>query len=53
MILSAIEDHHIDAAHSIFIGDKGSDMEAAAAAGVRGLLFEGGDLNSFVSEMLG
>lgn len=52
MILAAIEDHHIDAAHSVFIGDKGSDMEAAAAAGVRGLLFEGGDLNTFVSEML-
>lgn len=32
---------------SFFIGDKGTDMEAARGAGVRGLRFEGGDLREF------
>ncbi len=34
MILAAAEDLNIDLAESIFIGDKASDMKAAAAAGI-------------------
>ena len=31
------------------MGDKASDLEAAARAGVRGVLFEGGDLKAFLA----
>ena len=44
MILRALADFPIDRARSVLVGDKTSDMEAAARAGVRGLLFTGGDL---------
>jgi D-glycero-D-manno-heptose 1,7-bisphosphate phosphatase len=32
----------------VLIGDKDTDMEAARAANVRGLLFTGGNLETFV-----
>jgi D-glycero-D-manno-heptose 1,7-bisphosphate phosphatase len=35
------------------IGDQQTDMAAARAAGVSGFLFEGGDLDVFVKELLG
>jgi D-glycero-D-manno-heptose 1,7-bisphosphate phosphatase len=34
MLLNAMRDHHIDPATSLMVGDKGADMQAAAAAGV-------------------
>jgi D-glycero-D-manno-heptose 1,7-bisphosphate phosphatase len=34
MLLQAAQEHQLDVAHSIMIGDKGSDMDAAIAAGV-------------------
>ena len=34
MILKAVKEHSIDVKHSLFIGDKLSDMEAAQAAGI-------------------
>jgi D-glycero-D-manno-heptose 1,7-bisphosphate phosphatase len=34
MLLQAIAEHGIDPAQSIMVGDKGADMQAAAAAGV-------------------
>ncbi len=33
---------------SILVGDKPADMEAAVRAGIRGLLFQGGDLSKFL-----
>lgn len=48
MLLRAFADWPIDRSASFMIGDKPSDMEAAAAAGVAGRLFERGDLNAFL-----
>ena len=48
MILQALADWPIDKARSVLVGDKPSDLEAAARAGVRGVLFEGGDLKGFL-----
>ena len=38
---------------SFVIGDKSSDIAAATAAGLPGYLFDGGDLDAFVAEILG
>jgi D-glycero-D-manno-heptose 1,7-bisphosphate phosphatase len=50
MLLRAFEDFAIDRERSLMVGDKGSDMEAARRAGVRGLLFRGGDLAAFLAD---
>ncbi len=42
----------VDREHSLMIGDKASDMEAARQAGIAGHLFGGGDLGRFVGELL-
>lgn len=52
LLLKAITDLGIDPARSLMIGDKQTDMGAAAAAGVPGLLFPGGDLLEFVRDAL-
>lgn len=52
MILRALADWPIDAAASVLVGDKTSDLEAAARAGVRARLFKGGDLNAFLADEL-
>ncbi len=52
MLNRLIARHHIDRAGSFLIGDKASDMEAAARAGVPGFLFTGGDLDAFVTNIL-
>lgn len=51
MILRALEDWPIDREASLLVGDKGSDLEAAQRAGVRGVLFAGGDLREFLREL--
>jgi len=48
MILTALSEWPIDRERSVLVGDKPSDMEAAARAGIRGLLFTGGDLRRFL-----
>jgi len=52
MLLRAMADHGVDPSHAAMIGDKPSDMEAAARAGVRGALFAGGDLRPVVAELM-
>jgi len=52
MLLRALEDARVMPAHSLMIGDKETDMEAAQAAGVPGYLFSRGDLGEFVRRLL-
>lgn len=51
MLIDAIRDWKIDPAKAVMIGDKPSDMEAAETAGVRGHLFEGGNLLEFLQRI--
>jgi D-glycero-D-manno-heptose 1,7-bisphosphate phosphatase len=50
MILQALLDWPIDPTASLLVGDKPSDLEAALRAGIRGVLFEGGDLKAFLEK---
>lgn len=52
MILRAMAEHEIDPARAFLIGDRDSDIEAARRAGIPGYLFEGGDLDLFVRDLL-
>ncbi len=53
MILDLVRTWHLDPAQCLMIGDQPSDMAAAAAAGVPGYLFPGGDLLAFARSLLG
>ena len=48
LILQALQEYAIDTEKSFLIGDKKRDVEAAEAAGIKGYLFEQGDLLDFV-----
>ncbi len=48
MILQALQDWPIDRDASLLVGDKPSDLEAALRAGIRGVLFQGGNLKTFL-----
>ena len=50
MILRALAEWPIDREASLLIGDKPSDLEAALRAGIKGVLFEGGDLQRFLAD---
>ncbi|MGA0602881.1 D-glycero-alpha-D-manno-heptose-1,7-bisphosphate 7-phosphatase [Caulobacter sp. KR2-114] len=50
MVLKALADFALDADQVVLVGDKPSDIEAARRAGVRGLAFPGGDLESFLED---
>ena len=50
MLLRALAEWPVDRDRSIMVGDKPADLEAALRAGVRGLLFAGGDLDVFLNE---
>ncbi len=49
MILRALAEWPIDRGASLLVGDKPSDLEAALRAGIKGVLFEGGDLRAFLA----
>ncbi len=52
MLLDLIRAWELDPTQAIMIGDSESDMLAAAAAGVRGVRFTGGDLAAFTDPLL-
>ena len=52
MLLRGLADHGVAAADAFMIGDRNSDMQAAERAGVKGYLFEGGDLDVLVRRVL-
>lgn len=52
MLLKAMRDFAIDPSRSFLVGDKDSDLEAARRAGVKGYLFEGGDLDALVRKIV-
>jgi D-glycero-D-manno-heptose 1,7-bisphosphate phosphatase len=52
MILRAAADFGVDLSRSALIGDQPTDMAAAAAAGVKGVMYAGGDLAATVTDVL-
>ena len=52
MILDLLRAWELDPAQCLMIGDQPTDMQAAAAAGVPGHLFPGGNLAHFISPLL-
>ncbi len=52
MILDLLRAWDLDSGHCALVGDQETDMAAAAAAGVAGYLFPGGDLAEFVRPIL-
>ncbi len=50
MLLRAMAEWPVDRERSVLVGDKPSDLEAALRAGIRGMLFPGGDLRQFLTD---
>ncbi len=52
MIEDLMAAQHVDPARTAVVGDRPTDVEAAHAAGVEGLLFRGGDLLEFLRPVI-
>ncbi|MBV9734729.1 MAG: HAD-IIIA family hydrolase [Acidisphaera sp.] len=52
MILDLLRVWELDPGRCLLVGDKQTDLQAAAAAGVRGHLYAGGDLAACVDDLL-
>lgn len=52
MLRQAMADFPVDPARSVLVGDKSSDVEAAEAAGIRGIRYVGGDVADLVRGLL-
>ena len=52
MILQAFSEYELDKAECFLIGDSKRDVEAAEAAGIRGYLYQGGNLLEFTKNIL-
>ena len=52
MLLDLMRCWELDASRSVLIGDQETDLQAAAAAGIRAHLFRGGDLRDLVRPIL-
>ena len=52
MLLQAFSEYDIDKEQSFLIGDGKRDVEAAEAAGIKGYLFQGGNLLEFVKNIV-
>lgn len=52
MLLDLMQNWPVETQGSFLIGDKETDLRAAAAVGIGGFLFEGGDLSDFVDQCL-
>lgn len=53
LILAGLRDFQAATDEAFLIGDSKSDIEAATAAGIKGYLFTGGSLLTFVQKVLG
>ncbi|MEM7239910.1 MAG: HAD-IIIA family hydrolase, partial [Pseudomonadota bacterium] len=51
MLRDLMTEWPVDARSSVMIGDRETDIQAAAAAGIRGALFGGGDLSIFLDTL--
>jgi D-glycero-D-manno-heptose 1,7-bisphosphate phosphatase len=52
MILKALAEWPVDVSRSFLVGDKQSDVDAGRAVGLNSLIFPGGDLKEFISNVL-
>ena len=52
MLLDLMQNWPVETHGSFLIGDKETDLRAAAAVGIGGFLFKGGDLFDFVDQCL-
>lgn len=52
LISQILDQWPVDSAHSLLIGDKARDLEAAQSAGIRAALFTGGNLCQFLLQAL-